>query len=518
MNISRRWFIGGMTAFGAASFSRIIHAKSGVFSADTPEVRIGMITDVHISLRRTKDGYYYEGVDVLRKTLEWFRDREVDGVAICGDIADYGLVEELEEFARIWNSVFPGGKTLTGRKVERLFVCGNHDWIGYTYNGGKKLFGEKAVEHSLSKDGFAGWSKVFDEPFESIWRKEVKGYTFVGAHWIADKCRSREEKGVPQAAPWFAASASSIDSSKPFFYLQHPLPKNTVNGSWAWGQDAGDVGAALEKMPNAIALSGHSHYSLSDERTIWQGSYTSIGLASLKYIAFGYGDVQDGGRENDRFGGSVGNRNYYKVMPNMSGRDGHHGILAHIYSDRIVYERRDFGDFSLLGDDWVMPLPAAEPMPFMLAKRISESIAPEFRSGASLAINIGKGKNRGGGKVKSVVQDVVKVKIPSADGRDGVMAFDYELIFKDSAGKSVRRFVFAEKWYRSLKIRSAVKLQETIFSLKSIGLIGKIFVEVRPRNTLGKKGSALFAEIEYMPPPTPAPSSVVMPQSPAATT
>ena len=122
MDISRRWFIGGMTAFGAASFSRIIHAKSGVFSADTPEVRIGMITDVHISLRRTKDGYYYEGVDVLRKTLEWFRDREVDGVAICGDMADYGLVEELEEFARIWNSVFPGGKFYVCVQIVRDFT------------------------------------------------------------------------------------------------------------------------------------------------------------------------------------------------------------------------------------------------------------------------------------------------------------------------------------------------------------------------------------------------------------
>ena len=264
MDISRRWFIGGMTAFGAASFSRIIHAKSGVFSADNPEARIGMITDIHISLRRTKDGYCYEGVDVLRKTLEWFRDREVDGVAICGDIADYGLVEELEEFARIWNSVFPGGKTLTGRKVERLFVCGNHDWIGYTYNGGKKLFGEKAVEHSLSKDGFAGWSKVFDEPFESIWRKEIKGYTFVGAHWIADKCRSREEKGVPQAAPWFAANASSIDSSKPFFYLQHPLPKNTVNAPIPISSFKDGFDSSSSKLPAwAVAISGIPHLTTS---------------------------------------------------------------------------------------------------------------------------------------------------------------------------------------------------------------------------------------------------------------
>ena len=32
--------------------------------------------------------------------------------------------------------MFPGDKAPDGRRVERIFITGNHDWDAYTYDGG----------------------------------------------------------------------------------------------------------------------------------------------------------------------------------------------------------------------------------------------------------------------------------------------------------------------------------------------------------------------------------------------
>ena len=67
----------------------------------------------------------------------------------------------------------------------------------------------------------------------------------------------------------------------------------------AWGHDKGIATKTLSNYPNAIAFSGHSHYSLTDERSIWQGAFTSIGQSSLY--------IDDDGIEDGKMNG-------FKVM------------------------------------------------------------------------------------------------------------------------------------------------------------------------------------------------------------
>ena len=156
-------------------------------------------------MNRKNGQVVFEGEAMLRRTFEWFKSRGVDAVALCGDMADFGLVEELETVGRVWNEVFGG------TKVERLFVYGNHDWEAYQYgNRAKELFGDTRYEHSIRKDLAGAWRRAFDEEYAPVWRKEVNGYTFVGAHWIADRCREWEERGVPQAAPWFEENGRTL--------------------------------------------------------------------------------------------------------------------------------------------------------------------------------------------------------------------------------------------------------------------------------------------------------------------
>ena len=493
MNVSRRWFIGGMASFGAIP---LLRAAPGVFSAGKPNMTLGVVTDIHVCMDIKNGSPVFHGEEMFRRTLEWFRDKGVDGVVICGDIADHGLVDELDAVARAWQSVFPDDKAPDGRHVERLFVYGNHDWEGYKYgDAAKKLFGDQAFDHTIRKDPAAAWKRSFHEDYAPVWHKKVNGYSVVGAHWIADHCRGWNELGVPQTPEWFAANGKSLDPSRPFFYLQHPSPKNTCHCDWVWGHDNGASTEALSAFRNAVALSGHSHASINDERAIWQGAFTSIGAGSLKYIGLEYGDVAPFGRENDNPMRGQDGENPYKVMKKLSTWDGHQGMLVSVFDDRMVFDRRDCENFTSLGEDWVVPTPLAEPLPFAYAKRAAESIAPEFPNGAALKVRMTTGKNRGGKDVPQVEQPVIEVTIPacSAEGR---RALDFAVKITDENGGRDDKYVFAQGFYRSAA--SARSKAPTVCSIpvRRLHVSGKLTIEVTPRNCFGRAGKPLVSTID----------------------
>lgn len=490
--MDRRAFLGGTAALlGASAFG-----VSTPLAKGRPNLVLGVLSDIHLSIVKGRDGTLsFVGEEMFTKALRWYRDCGVDGVIVCGDMADFGTVEELGAVARAWYSVFPDGKAPDGRRVEQLFVYGNHDFEGYKYGGCvKAVFGEKYYDHAINKDLAAAWKKCFHEDYNPIWRKEVKGYTVIGTHWTKDHCRGWEEVGTSYASGWFEKNGATIDPFRPFFYLQHPPLKGTCHCDWVWGHDNGLVTKALSKFRNAVAFSGHSHASINDERAIWQGAFTSIGAGSLKYTGLEYGDVLPFGRENDLPSPGLRGEDPYKIMRKMRIRSGHQGMILRVYDDRMVFERRDFEDLGLLGDDWVVPLPAAEPMPFAYAKRAAASVPPQFPKGAALAVCMTKGKNRGGRKVKYEVQPVLEITIPPANGRKGARALDFALRITGENGKADDRYVFAESFYRSESGGAANVPTVCSLAANRLKAAGKLRIEVRPRNSFLKAGEPITAE------------------------
>ena len=487
--LNRRHFLGAMASFGAFGAARPLFAAP----AGRPNLTLGVLSDIHLSISKGKDGTLsFAGEEMFRKALGWFRDQGVDGVLVSGDMADRGTVDELEAVARAWYSVFPDGKAPDGRRVEQLFVYGNHDYEGYKYGGRVKLiFGKSSYDHAINKDLAAAWRKCFHEDFNPIWRKEVKGYTVIGTHWTKDHCRGWDEVGTSFASGWFEQNGATLDPSKPFFYLQHPPLKGTCHCDWVWGHDNGLVTQALSKFRNAVAFSGHSHASINDERAIWQGAFTSIGAGSLKYTGLEYGDVLPFGRENDFPSPGQRGEDPYKIMHKMSIHSGHQGMILRVYDDRMVFDRRDFADITSLGEDWVVPLPSAEPMPFAYAKRAAASVPPQFPDGAALKVRMTKGKNRGGKGVKVVEQPVLEVTIPPANGKKGARALDFALRITGENGKADDRYVFAESFYRSEAGGKANVPTVCSLAANRLKASGKLHIEVSPRNSFGKAGTPI---------------------------
>ena len=217
VQITRRGFVGGALAFGALAsprFSVAMGAAKSVF----PNLRFGVVSDVHI-------GGKPDAEQQLEKVLRWFASQNVDAVLCPGDIAHSGLIDELEKFAAIWHKVFTGN----GERVELMISTGNHDidawgdrWKNFTEE--EMLARRLNYRDNLEKT----WQRLFGQKWELIWRREVKGYTFVGAQWSSLN---------PPIGEYFRAHAAELRGAKPFFYCQHAHPKGTCHGAYSMGDE-----------------------------------------------------------------------------------------------------------------------------------------------------------------------------------------------------------------------------------------------------------------------------------------
>ena len=220
--------------------------------------------------------------------------------------------------------------------------------------------------------------------------KKIKGIVFVGAQYMS--CNPPIEK-------FFKDHAAELPKDRPFFFVQHAHPAKTCYGTVDIACDAGQSVRALSPFPNAVALTGHSHSPLTDDRSVWQGAFTSIGTSSLRYSAATPEQWPAPGYEN------YSGHNDAKVMPRLQTGDGRQGMLVSVYDDAIAVSRREFVTDRSLGGDWVMPLPSAESKPFAYAERARSALAPAFAPGAGVIAQRAKGRTRGTGKKPSAVKE-----------------------------------------------------------------------------------------------------------------
>ena len=509
MNITRRnFFIGGVAgALGAFGGNRFF-ASAGLKADGKPKLRFGVVSDIHI--RYVGADGKMEGKNrnnlTFKHTLEWFRDQNVDVVMIAGDMADQGMDEQLLAVAQAWYAVFPDDKYPNGRPVTKMFVTGNHDWDGFTYrDAAKKAYPDEQerAKHILRKDMAGWWEKAFHESYSPIFSKTVNGYTFIGSHWDSgtpDDPSGKKTYPFGRIEDFMAKNGKSINPALPFFYVQHPHPMNTCYGPWAWGHDKGIVTKTLSAYPNAVAFSGHSHYTLTDERSIWQGAFTSVGTCSLRYTGTPYYEHPPAGFENSA---SVGARTAWrqdsvKMMAKIPTFDCRQGMLWSVYEDCIVVKRREFLSNLDLGDDWVMPLPAAESKPFAFAEHAKKFHAPEFMAGSELTVTRVKTKTRGGRsrdgkeKIKPAKKAAFRVATPLVVPDKNARLFKLEFVAETANGKKVTKLTLAPGFNHSLTHPNVKDAPFCQFALDELGK-GDIRFTATPINCFGQRGKSISA-------------------------
>ena len=447
---------------------------------DAPEVRpaarLGVLSDTHI--RDEKDGV------ALRKAFDCFRRQRVDGVVIAGDITDNGRLSELKIVSDAWFSVFPEGRGEDGKPVEQLFIYGNHDYWGWCWTGdnGRRRTESFSSEHPGDAIGVdarsraEAWRTNFREEYRDVWVKRVGGIPVIGVHWNND---------LHVLEDFLAANPDAVDPSRPFFYVQHPHLKDTCFGSWSWGADDGETTRALSGYPNAIAISGHSHYALTDERSIWQGAFTSINAGSFKYASLDYPL-----RENALpvyYGPGYDGETRVHSMDRLDTSNTRHGMIIDVFPGRLAVRRLDFASDSQIGDIWNAPLPSVEGGPMDYAVRARSRSKPAFPSGASVIVVPAADKD---GRKR------LSVRFPPARPVDGCRVFEYEVtatLKEDGVDlvQAQRRFLAPDFHLAACRADESV---DCALFLDELPIRGHYVFSARPIECFGNKGEEIASE------------------------
>ena len=460
INVSRRHFLVGTSAFPLVMVANPVAA-----SMSKPNLRFGVLSDIHIT--------DWTSTEIFRKTLQYFRDQNVDAVLIAGDMADHGILPQLQNIAKAWFSVFPDDKGLGGKKVERLFVYGNHDPDGLAYRDAAmdKAFKamnmtyDEAEKFVLTKIGLGkAWETCFHEPYAPIYTKNVKGYDFIGGHW--DKANGSGWGSGPAIGEWMKANASKIDTSKPFFYFQHPHPKGTVFAGDSWGEDAGDSTCTFADYPFATVFSGHAHRPITDGRNYWREEFTSIGTGTLSYLC-----MPDGRK---------GLKHYRDKL------DGRCGQIVDVFDDRLVVARRDFFNDEDLDDKVVLEMPVKTSSFSVRSLRKEER--PLFDKAAKVDVKVAERK-------------MLDFSFPGAFANPTARPFDYTVKVESRVpGKSASQsWSKSELWAQPEAVMSrkrAISAGDVKGQIDLSGLPAQtnaVRVRVSARNSYGVAGSELVS-------------------------
>ena len=431
-----------------------------------PALAFGVVSDIHVTSDGTETRY--------EKSLRIFKDRGVDAVMVCGDIADWGTVNSLELVRDAWKRVFDGTRTVP------LLCTGNHDFEGWLY--GDMAMDMHASGHSEGEAAVkapggmkAVWERVFGEKYAPMRLRTVKGYDFVSAEYVGEDGRHR-----PDVAAFLNANAKRLrDSGKPFFFFQHLPIKGTTCDSFGWA-DGGSTFPALKDFPNVVAFTGHTHRPFVDERQIWQGAFTAIGVPSLSYPGFP-GVHENGPAKRD---GTA--KNAMMMIPSRRDLEGTQAFFVNVYEDRIAVERIDVEAGGVeAAPAWIVPLAGAKPFtPAEIERRVP---VPAFPVGAEVKCATRNTENRQG---KWAI--VMTCEFPSAIVPEGWRVFDYEIraVPKDGSTPLVKKFLSPA--YHKLPACEPAR-QRFWFDVAELPQDKDYVIEVRACNCFGKASAPIAA-------------------------
>lgn len=165
-------------------------------------------------------------------------------ILFAGDIGDEGSYFAFKTYQSVIDEVFGDDKPVIQT------IMGNHDY-----------WNESALSAS---DHIRDFEKALGQ---SPWTHYVvNGYHFIGA----SPNNGSMSCGYKLTSKWLA--------------------RELEKASEDWGDSS--LNEVMSKYPNAVIFSGHSHYSILDERSIWQGDYTVLSTQSLSYTEL------EAGKEN----------------------------------------------------------------------------------------------------------------------------------------------------------------------------------------------------------------------------
>lgn len=223
------------------------------------KLRAGVISDSQLSpFANGKVNTYQRNLIQSLKTL---KKLQCNLIMFAGDICNVASKYAYRRYKDAFRLVFGEDMPLV------ISVMGNHDYYG-------AFFARKLFEKELGQKPYTHYV--------------INGFHFIG---VSPDCCSLY-RAYSKVTDWLdkeLAEAVADAPEKPVFVITHHPPKDTVYGSDDWGDET--LGAVFSKYKNVVDFAGHSHYSLMDERSYYNGAYRVFNTQSVSYIELERGKI-----------------------------------------------------------------------------------------------------------------------------------------------------------------------------------------------------------------------------------
>ena len=372
----------------------------------------------------------------------------LDALLVAGDITDWGTDWQIREFARIIRECLRPETVLTA-------AIGNHDIHDNRFDsglGGERFFaalGDRMYSDPTAEELEAGNSRRTIRGFRFL-TLGLRNYTS-GRHEEADLAWLRRE----------LTAAGEELPGKPVFLATHPVLQNTVFGSDEgayWHSD--NLASVLRDFPETVVFSGHLHFPLNDERSIYQDGYTAVGTAAVYYGSLN--PLVDG-----------------VPCAEISGMEPYdcegisQALLVEVNREGQVRIRR----WDLLRDEeirrpWVFRPGGAE-QPYSPAVRTENNRPPAFPPETAVRVDVLSGQ-------------ALTLSFPAAQDDDQV--FCYEVTLTARGGESIARVMTYSDFYRVPRKEDMASVVTRTLTAKRLGMerLEEPFrLSVRARDSFG---------------------------------
>lgn len=346
-------------------------------SSFVPVLRFVATSDTHVKefgdlgcqriMKMIETGYAAADADSNYKKL--------DAAVLVGDMTDYGWPWRFGYIKMCTDSVLRDGTDLL------CVAAKNHDgYIGRIC---------RAWASGVSGD-------------DADFHKVINGYHFIGlsaSRTLLKHYTNRQIKWLDKEL----AKAVAEDPSKPVFVFQHEHIEGTVYGGYTsdgWGVDF--LTDVLNKYPQVIDISGHSHYPANDPRAIYQDTFTAINDGGMAYYEF-----------------TVDGQTSYH--PESSDNMAHMLLVEVDAQNRVRVRVCDLNEEAVMAEYMIDNVASAHKTKYNQAVRRSNATAPVINEKPVVSVD--------GNKANITVK-------PAQPGKDDVV-FIYRLQILNSAGETV---------------------------------------------------------------------------------
>ena len=258
---------------------------------------VGVVSDVHINNGAAQTNKWKNALTQLRDKAAEEDPHGLAGVLVAGDLIDNPNTSYLNTFKSTYESVFDP------TKVPMIYTVGNHDVNNYRWTS--SMVSEAAYMRSTLGDNYF----LFDLDKEMGVSQECRHCKIGDYHVLAITPNGTSPVIYSEEAlAWLDATLASLTTAEPDKYvivITHPMIYNTIYGSLLGEADGvWDVSSKgywathaltdiFRKYPQVVDFGGHLHFPLQDPRSVWQGDFTVLGCASVRYMAIEAGGYED---------------------------------------------------------------------------------------------------------------------------------------------------------------------------------------------------------------------------------